>query len=771
MLRFFIILFFRNFKRNFQFQSINILSFSLSIYLSMVVLIYVKQELAYNANFPDHNRIYRLTTDVKSSFYSEQIGLTLSFIGPLITESVPEIEHSSSITEKHLIDVRFPGHDKTVIAEVVLEADTNFFNIFKFHLLSGSSHQSPKLHDAFIASKFSTDLFGQDDPIGNEIIIDEKSYIIRGVVDDSGMTDLDFNVLLFTQPESDWLTTFIKIRKNTGDVDRIEEKVNALLIDQLRGEYNEEALQLSFSLESLADLHFTKALFNNFRASDRSLVSILLIASILLMFCAMFNSVNLVVTGAVSRVKEFSLKRIYGAKNLLIFVQISTEVVIPILFSAIIAGTVLFLSFENLIDLFGNYKLNKSPFDFQFFSWVMLIIVLLVILTTALSYYFFYGSIKGSLSRRNIYFTNQRFTSLVVLQIIICFSLLCMAYFINHQIQLIRNQNLLSSYERIIVTKFSNSESYNLCLNFKNQILTISSIRSAALCNENSVLGSQPNLDLFRFQNAPDAEAFLAKRLVVDKDYFKTMGISLPEEKIKDYHWHDQLVLSANAAKMVNDNIDVGIDKMNNRVIAGISDYFSWNLYKGVEPIVFHMDSTQLNTMIISFRSDVSNKEIEIIEREWNRFFPNTPFNYAYLSDSNARVYQNEFLIGKLLTFMSLLVYGISLIGILTITSMTIMRRLKEFSIRRVFGATGTGLALRLGNYLGKIFVVSFGLSIPLIYFVSDAWLSRFKDSIDMSLHEIFLIFFLFVSISMALNVVFVRKLLRTNPVKILRNS
>lgn len=769
MLRFFIVLFLRNLKRNFRFQSINILSFSLSIYLSMVVLIYVKQELAYNSNFPDFNRIYRLTTDVKSSLYSEQIGMTLSFVGPLVAESVPEIEHTSGTVEKHFIDIRFPGQDKTVVADVVLEADTNYFKIFKLNLVSGDIPK-PKLRDAFISAKFSVDLFGASNPVGNEIIVDKKSYIIRGVVDDSEDTDLDFNVLLFTRPESEWLTTFVKIRKHAGHIGRVEEKINALLLDQLSGEYNEEVLQLSFSLERLQDLHFTKALFNNFRASDKSLIRILIISSILLMFCAMFNSVNLVVASAVSRVKEFSLKRIYGANNFLIFFQISAEVIIPILLSSIIAGTILFLSFENLIGLFGNYKLSKSPFDLQFFSIFALIILTLVVLTTALSYYFFYGSIKGSLIGRSIHSTNQRFTSLVVLQIIICFSLLCMAYFVDNQIQFIRDKNLLSSYERIIVTKFSNSESYNRCLSFKDQILRISSVRSAALCNENSVLGSQPDLDLFRFQNAPEGEAFLAKRLVIDKDYFKTMGISLAAEKIGDHNWHDQLVLSASAAKMVSDDVVAGIDKMNNRIIAGISDHFTWNLYKGVEPIVFHMDSTQLNSLIISFRSDISNNEIETVEREWNKFFPNTPFNYDYLSQSNARIYQSEFLIGKFLTYMSLLVYGISLIGILTITSMSIIRRLKEFSIRRVFGANGVGLALRMGHYLGKVFIVSFCLSIPVIYFTLDRWLSRFKDKVDIGLHEILVIFFLFVLISIALNIIFVRKLLDTDPVKILKD-
>ncbi|MDN5211184.1 ABC transporter permease [Fulvivirgaceae bacterium BMA12] len=770
MPRFFIVLFLRNLQRNFRFQFINILSFSASIYLAMVVLIYVRQELAYNSNFPDSQRIYRLTTDVTSSSYSEQIGMTLSFTGPLITASIPEIEYSSGTIEKHLIDIAFPGQDRIVVANVVLEADTNYFNIFKLPLLSGDTAKSPKLNDAFVSSKFSADLFGQENPVGNEIIVDGRSYLVKGVVDNSTDTDLDFNVLLFRQLESEWSTTFLKTGKHTGDVDRIEKKINSLLLEQLSGEYNEEAMQLSFSMESLADLHFTKALFNNFRASDKTLISILIISSILLMFCAMFNSVNLIVAGSASRVKEFSLKRIYGAKNLTIFFQLGAEVIIPILLSSMVAGTILFLSLENLTDFFGNYKIKESPFDLLFFSIFILIIAILVILTSILSYYFFYESIKGSLINRKIYVINQRFTSLVVLQVIICFSLLCMAYFVNNQIQLIRDQNLLSSYERLIVTKFSNSESYNRCLNFKHHILRISSVESAAFCHENSVLGSQPNLDLFKFQDAAEAEAFLAKRLLVDKDYFKTMGIPLAEEKIKDNNWHNQLILSASAAKMASDGIEVGIDKMNNRIIAGISDHFTWNLYRGIEPIVFHMDSTQLNSMIIGFRAEVSNNDIEMVAREWSKFFPNTPFNYEYLSQSNARIYHNEFLIGKFLTSMSLLVYAISLIGILTITSMSIMRRLKEFSIRRVFGATEIGLTLRLGHYLGKIFIVAFCFSIPLIYFTMDQWLIRFKDSISIGLHEILMIFFLFVLISIALNILFVRKLLNTNPIKILKD-
>jgi putative ABC transport system permease protein len=676
------------------------------------------------------------------------------------------------VHEDQFVKVGLPGSERTVIAKTMWKVDTTLFKVFNFALTSGETTRSPQFLDAHVSSTFSKALFdNEEQAIGSEILVAEEVYIIKGVVSNDPDTDLNFDVMVFSDIESDWVTTFVKLFPPGHTSSAVEDKISVLLREQLAGEYNEKALNLGFSLESLEDLHFTKASFNSFRAADRSLITILFWSSIVLIFSSAFNSLNLTVAGSLSRIKEISLRKIYGARNFHLLLQSATEVSMTILLSLILAMIIFGSSKHAVSNFLGFPILMDKSLDTSIFVVFSLVVALLVIISTGLHYYSFFGVINGSLFARDTHAIKRRFSALVVLQMVVCFFLLCVTFFVSGQIRLIREVSLSSHYDNSIVLRFPKSESYQRLQQFKNEVVSASFVHSSTLCKSNSILGSQPELELFKLDGAPEGDAFMAKMLVVDKDYFEAMGIALPVDHIKDLNWHKQFVLSKKAQRMAGDSVEIGFDRMNNRNIAGVSDGFNWTSYKGVEPIVFLLDTTNLNSMIIRFRSKASDSDIAFINQLWDRFFPDLPFDYESLSQINAKTYENEFLLNSLLSVISAVTYIISVIGILSISSMTTVRKLKEFSIRRIFGASISNLAVRLCYNLGKLFLISLAVTLPLVYISLNQWLERFSNRVEVSGFTISLIFLVFSLSSLLLNIGFVSRLLHTNPINALRNS
>ena len=774
MIRLFTTLFFRNLKRNFKLQAVTILTFCFSLVLFLVIFHYVHTEFRYNTGFKNYKRTYRLSMQVLArNNFDETIAQNLSFIGHAIMESVPEAEAFTRFTKTNYVKTGTTENNKRVIANDVLMADTAFFNLFDLDFVEGTSFTAAP-GDVFLTEAMAEKLGSGREMIGKEITLENRPYIVKGIVSEKKYVDFSFDMVAIQDDNffeiQDMSYMFLRLRPNV-DLPATRKKIQVVFDGLLKGQYNEKVLTLNIVPERLDKIHFSKSLFNSFQPRDESVVTLLFFGSLLLILCSAFNYVNLSVAGSMNRVKEISIKKTLGSSERFLVYQSLVEVLLTVLISLALVVFFFALVSGPLKTYFGLPVPSFEALDAAFLFGSISVLILLTSLAVAIKYIFFSKIIKGSMVIRNAAMPMKRFSGLVVAQLAICLFSVYVTFIVKSQLDLIRDQETGDRYRNMLVVRIPDGESFERSTSFKHQVLELSNVYSASLCSDNSVKGTQSNIEIYRTSNMKQADEFLARELVVDEDYFKTMDINLFQPIHDETARNRKFVISKRVLDLLGDSVKIGSTWMNNGTIVGVGEDFRWTAYRGLEPLVYSLTPGRVNTLIIKFRNTIQKSDFATLQQAWTRAFQVGALNYEYLDDVIARSYQDEFLLGRMVVVAAVLIYFISLIGVFSITSMSTLKRMKEFSIRKIFGAPVSEIALRLSKDLVKAFLIAFVVVAPVVYLLMDRWLSRFALRISISFVLIVAIFLAFTIVSLVLNSLYVNRLLKFNPVDILKGE
>jgi ABC-type antimicrobial peptide transport system permease subunit len=159
------------------------------------------------------------------------------------------------------------------------------------------------------------------------------------------------------------------------------------------------------------------------------------------------------------------------------------------------------------------------------------------------------------------------------------------------------------------------------------------------------------------------------------------------------------------------------------------------------------------------------------MEVESKKVFPDQPFEYKFMSDSIAELYNQEENTAWLANASMLVTIFISCMGLFGLAMFSARRRVKEIGIRKVLGA-GVGQILVL---LNRDFVVLVALALviatPIAYYLSNLWLEDFVERTGLSWWLFALAGLSAVVIALATVSFQALRAARANPVDSLRNE
>jgi hypothetical protein len=328
--------------------------------------------------------------------------------------------------------------------------------------------------------------------------------------------------------------------------------------------------------------------------------------------------------------------------------------------------------------------------------------------------------------------------ALVVLQFSISVFLIISTFVIFKQLHFIRNRNLGYQKEHIVTIPLRGNAAQQYEA-FKSELLRDSRISHVAATSEVPVLIYYLHIGYDWEGKDPEKESRM-NELLVDHDFIETMNMTVAQGRgfSRDFATDasEAYIINEAAVKAMDVESPVGKrfsapahEGMREGTIIGVvKDFHFRPLHDEIDPLVMFIAPEKFSFFCIRVRSDVSDLPgtLGYIERVWKRFAPNFPFKYNFLDATFDRLYRSEQKTGSVFGYFTFLAIFISCLGLFGLASQMTEMRTKEIGIRKVFGASVSGITLLLSKDFMKWVVVANAIAWPAAYFAMNRWLQNF---------------------------------------------
>ena len=757
----------RNLIKNKLYSLINIFGLTLGLMAFLFIFIYVQDELSYDRYHDLSDQIYRVDGDGKLGdqvFISAQGGAPL---GPTLKTDFPEVLASFRFRERGSYLVKY--NEKHFQEEAIVFADSSLFQFFALQLLKGNPATALiEPNTAVITQKIAEKYFGLEDPIGKNLVFDNKdSYRITALiksVPSNTHFNFDFFLSMATLEESQsnqWgnmnFSTYIALQKGT-EPKAFETKMSPYLIknyfapevEQYIGQSWSDFLKggnyFQYSLFPLTDIHLYSDKMGELGANgDIKYVWIFSLISFFILLLASINFMNLSTARSAIRAKEIGVRKVVGARRSSIIQQFLGESLIVTALAMLLAGIAVYLFLPYFNELAGK-EMNFSNLNTPLF-YTTVLVSLLVVGLAAGSYPAFFLSkyqpikvLKGVIRNENSK-PNLR-NGLVVFQFLITIFLLCSTLVVYNQLQFIQNKKLGYEREHLLILH----DAYILkdkLPTLKEKLLALPQVESATISSFLPVPSSNNSSSYFLGKNADMSQVVLLNNWTVDEDYIKTMGMEIGQGRgfSRDFPTDTMGVLinEATAAFFGEDdpigkiisNYGANDELVSYEVLGVVEDFNFQSLRQSIEPLILHLGRSK-GLITLRFQSNDIPELIQQIEQNWREVSAGMPFSYSFMDERFNQMYLAEQRIGKVMGTFAFLAIFIACIGLIGLATFMAQQRTKEIGIRKVLGASLIQLVHLLSKDFLKLVFVAFFIAVPAAWLSMSKWLENFAYRIEL---------------------------------------
>jgi putative ABC transport system permease protein len=732
---------FRQMMKNKGFSFLNIMGLSLGIACAILIMLWVNDEFSYNRFHKNFKRLYLVmenqTYDGKTYTFSALPGK----FAPAVKTELPEVKYAARLDWG--TRMLFSLGDKAIYERGYF-TDPDFLKMFSFKWLRGDTTgiltdpTSIVITDA-MAKKF----FGKEDALGKTLKVNnDKSYTIKGIVEEPPLTSsIKFSWLACFQIYEDrnqWLLewgnngiqTYVEMKEG-ADPEQLNKKLKDFISSK-----DTTAIAKPFLL-SMNDLRLRSRFEEGKQAGGRidSVQRFTLIA-ILIIIIACINFMNLATAKSEQRAREVGVRKAMGAGRGMLIRQFFSESILMAFAAMLIAALIV------LVSLPGFNKIVEKELSFDFSNpviWAGLPLLALICGLLAGSYPSLYLSsfnpvtvFKGIRIGKNSTIVYVRKT-LVVAQFVISIVLIVSTIVIYRQIQFVKNRNLGYNKDNVIISRLNGDMNKHFPA-LLNELKATGMVENAALSNSRVLdLGSSSG-DFSWQGKQPNAELLVTTEWV-NPQYISTMGMQLKHGRdFYDDVTRDSssIIINETFANIIGKDNPVGdiISREGGRqlTITGVvKDFVYSDMYKKPEPLILFCDTSSVNTLLIRLKAgrDVSAAvaKVENVVKSSN---PGYPFEYRFMDDQFNELFKSETLTGRLASLFAFLTILISCLGLFGLAAYTAERRTKEIGIRKVLGATISGMIALLSKDFLRLVAIASIIAFPVAWWFMNQWLQDY---------------------------------------------
>ena len=748
--------------RSLKSQKVHVLVILLGLIVSMasafLIYSYVFFERSYDSFHQAGKNLYRVIVDAQSKGEDAYVSpYSFSAQGPMALAEVPEVEAFTRLVAMPSMVVSSENggqNNQMLTINEYYFADDNFFEIFSFPLIYGFAKQALKNKGSVVISKsIAEKLFGNENPIGKNILLDGKHInTVTGVMEDiPENTHLKFemifpmkNIPWILNPKNEWTNhSFFSylLLKDGANPDLVEKKISESYKKENRAINQMECV---WHLQRIDDAYLKTSDFTSkpgvFKFGDPRMVYFLSIIIVLLLSVSWVNYINLLTAKNNERLDEVKVRKVNGASKGNLIIQFFIESSVLNLSGLILACIIVILSIHSFSQFmsFPVEVISKPSF------WTIPLIVVAASIFLPGLYTAF------SLSQKKLdkdLTPVSRYTirdGMVILQFIIIIALASSILFIDRQLNYISSIEVGFKKEQILVLNIPRISEKNIdnqdFETFRSELTRIPEIIDVSATTSvpgrrfgggngsPHIEGQQNENTYFRvgrvFKNYP---ALMNFKFVAGQSFDNSDSkMVINEAAVEEFGF-------TNPTEILNRRVTwMGYEF----TIAGVTENFHQeSLHILPEPMIMYTKEVEntFNYILINLsEGDVQNL-LKKIEHEFKTQFPGNPFTFFFLDKYFDRQYQKDIKFRALFSFFSIIALIIGYFGLYGLTTYTIIKRRKEIGIRKVNGAKISEVLVMLNKDLVKWVAIAFVIATPIAYYAMNKWLQNFAYKTNLS--------------------------------------
>ncbi|MDR7132643.1 ABC-type antimicrobial peptide transport system permease subunit [Algoriphagus sp. 4150] len=728
---------------------INLFGLSLGLWAAILIGLWVRSELNVNQEFAEVDQIYRI---MEHQSYGSDIFTTTSTPGVLaesMKETLAEVEYASTYTwgESQLF---IQGENRLKFTG--LYAHPDFLQIFQFDVIQGDRiRMLTESNDVVLTEKSAIALFGTTDVVGKDVEIkkdvNSKNYTVRGVLKDlPESSSVKFDYLLpysvfFADPSNNWLSdwgnngpsTIVKLRKGTDG------EVFSRRITDYVAERNENSNVRLFAYP-LADLYLHGSWKDGQLIEGRiKNVKLFGMIGLFVLIIACINFMNLSTAKSQKRAKEVGVRKVAGANKQSLVMQFMSESLLITFFSAILA----ILLVEATLPVFNNLtgKIMSVPYGDLIF-WLQLLAVVVLTGIVAGSYPAFY------LSATKVVSVFRSFTragkgvvlarkGLVLFQFILATILIVATVVVYQQINFALNQDLGYSKDQLVHVTLEGKllESFDV---FKAALEKNENIQGVSRSSF-GFLGRNSNTGGVSWEGKDPENSALFEIIRVDYDFLETAGLQLAKgrtfDRMNGADSTSGAILNQTAYNLMQkDHEGSEFFRLweDERTITGVVRDFHFESFRqNVAPAILLLDPENTWQGYVKVNTSEISETIAYLETVAKDLNPEFPFEYSFMDENYARLYQEDVRLRDLAQYFSILTVLISCLGLLGLSAHIAEQKTKEIGIRKVLGASTLSILQVINREFILIVALSIAIGSGLAFWLMQDWLEGYQYKIS----------------------------------------
>jgi len=753
----------RNIKRRTGYTVINVMGLAVGIATCLLILFYIKDELAYDRFHESDDRIYRIVSD----WGDFSVPATSMPVVNRLKDDFPQIEQLSWVMETDAL-VRYENN--SFVENNIYISPPTFLSMFNFPLKRGNPETVLTRPFTVVLTQASAKkYFGNQNPVGRSLEVDNQYEVeVTGVLEKiPGNTHFDFDFLISWQTmeaafnfseamEGQWgsnsIYTYLKLKEKALP-ETVERSFPAFIERHAGDNWNNSTL----SLQPLTSIHLYS--HHNSELSPNSQAAYIYIFAVIaagILFIACINFVNLATARSAERAREVGVRKSLGANRIQLIRQFLSESVLLALFSMIISLILVSAAMPAFRLLSGKSVLLGEMLDGITVLILVGITVVIGLLAGgvpafALSRFQPVSVLRGVLPAT----TGGEWLrkGLVVFQFAISIILIIGTVIVYNQLEFLRSANLGFDKEQVVIVPMRGGDEVHLPRldAFRQNLLQhedVEQVTAASTGLPSELLDGSGVA--FAESNVSEDSLMDLRMVSVSHDFFEAMGVELIAGRSysRDFPTDSSAYMLNEAGyRLLANSLPQSVSDPGEVIgkqirgwhdfpptgeLIGITENFNMaTLHEQVEPILFLIRPSWYDNYLVRIRPGAIERTLETVKSSWEQFFPGWPFDYRFADEAFDARYRAEERLGQIFAVFSGLAIFVACLGLFGLAAFTAEKRTKEIGVRKVLGATVSQIVLLLTRDFMKVVGIAFLVAIPVSWYAMQRWLQDFAYHIE----------------------------------------
>ncbi len=744
---------------------LNLLGLTVGMAGGLLIFLFIRHHLSTDRHHSRFDRIYRAVIDLHledgSVEYYPEAPLPMANV---LRQEYPQVDQAAFVLVNKSMTLsvnrhnaaspdRFLEHEKTALAEEQL------FQIFDFRWVSGNPKTALREPNTVVVTESAAlRYFGEPNPVGRTIELNHKVMAtVTGVVADPVQpTDNRIGLYIsmptlrqldpdYNQDEWGQLISTNRLYFTTKDASpataqQIEKSLPALS----KKHFGEAAPVLQFHIQPLADVHFDTQRSGG--VIRPSLLWSLALIGVFLVLIACVNFVNMATAQAFRRSKEVGIRKTLGSSRLQLARQFLLETFLIVVAAMLLAILLARLSLPVFND-WVHIRLSLLPNGplLAFAGILMALVILLAggypaVVLSGFSPNVALRRLAGTFGKGPANGFSLR-KALVVFQFVICQALLVGALVVMRQVNFIRQSNIGYKKDNVVVVNLPNHEkkAWDALTANLGQLADVKAVTLQYRPPTSGVM----NGGSFKFGAKADWLPYPVRERLADAGYLSTYQLQLvagrnivPSDSIREYVINETLARKlgyTNPRDILGKPIQYYLSNVPLPIVGVVKDFHLKSLHEAIAPCVIASYPNMYQQAGIRISGNHPEQTLATIRQIWQKLYPTDVFEYEFLNDQLAQFYETETTVSRLVNVFSLMAMMICGLGLYGLVAFTVGQRTKEIGIRKVLGASVSGIVVLLSKDFLKLILTAFLIASPVAWYAMHRWLDAFayKITID----------------------------------------